>query len=330
MKVRYHSISLYRIIAAICILQFHIFFLVHNYDIPFEMLLSKGVQGLTALSGFLYARKNIVDSKEFIRNNIKKLLIPIFVCFFFVSSMYVIYSLINHTSFVDCYFSIRPFNNATIFSFANLYYIAYIVICYLLTPLLKKNKRTKIIICILSFTIEIAIAFVFKAAIILSTYIIGYLVGEKYFDVYVNKNYKQKVSHILVWSIIIVASILIYSLVIKNSFTSYFLVHLFSLIDISCSSIFGVASFFLFILLFSFLNNSKNYKLLAFTDKYSYYIYILNQAFISGVINIGALKINMFFIYVLIYLITLLSAYICYVINNLIEKHDAFRLFRLN
>ena len=59
---RFNNISLYRLIATLCILQFHIFYILFARAIPYEMLLSKGVQGLTALSGFLYSQKLITDN----------------------------------------------------------------------------------------------------------------------------------------------------------------------------------------------------------------------------------------------------------------------------
>lgn len=330
MKVRYHSLSVYRIIATICILQFHIFFLIHNYDIPYEMLLSKGVQGLTALSGFLYASKKIKDDKEFIKNNFKKLLIPVLICFITLSSFYFVYSLINRISFIECYFSYRPFNNAKIFSFANLYYIAYIGICYLLTPLLKKNKNIKILITIFTILIELAISYFFGAAIILSTYLIGYLVGEKYFDTYVNNKYKEKIPHIIIWTLVIVISIFLYSLVIRNNETNYYIKHLLSMTDIICSTLFGVATFFLFISLFAFINNSKTYKFFLFTDKYCYFVYILNQVFMSGVSNVSLISNNMFIKYLLIYSVTILVSYFAYYINQTIEKGKFPFIVKLN
>ena len=54
MERRLNNLSIYRIIATICVLQFHIFYIIYDRSIPYEMLLSKGVQGLPALSGFLY------------------------------------------------------------------------------------------------------------------------------------------------------------------------------------------------------------------------------------------------------------------------------------
>ncbi|MGM9873451.1 MAG: acyltransferase family protein [Bacilli bacterium] len=330
MKTRYHSLSVYRLIATICILQFHIFFLVHNYDIPYEMLLSKGVQGLTALSGFLYARKVITNNKEFIKTNFKKLIIPVLVCFSLISFYYIIYSLFNNISFIDCFISFRPFNNVKIFSFANLYYIAYIGICYLITPLLKKNKKVKIIVSSLVFFLDIVLSYFTSIAIIVSCYIVGYLVGEKYFDTYVNKDYKKKIPHIVIWSILIIVSLGVYALTIRAANENFFLDQLLSIADIVASTTFGTATFFLFILLFAFLNNTKNYKFLMFSDKLCYYIYILNQVFMSGAANISLLSDNYFIKYVLIYVITIAVSYLCYLINKKVEKGKYLRLFKLN
>ena len=81
MKKRLNNLSIYRLVATILVLQFHLFFILYSRAIPYEMLLSKGVQGLTALSGFLYSQKIIKDNKKFILTNLKKILVPALVCF---------------------------------------------------------------------------------------------------------------------------------------------------------------------------------------------------------------------------------------------------------
>ena len=65
MKNKYWNLSLYRLLAIICAIQFHIFFILYSRDIPFETLLSAGVIGLTCLSGFLHSQKKIEDIKSF-------------------------------------------------------------------------------------------------------------------------------------------------------------------------------------------------------------------------------------------------------------------------
>ena len=76
MKRRFHNLSIYRIIATILVIQFHIFFLFNTYQLHGEYLFSKLVQGLTALSGFLYSQKLIKDIKSFYLGNLKKIAIP--------------------------------------------------------------------------------------------------------------------------------------------------------------------------------------------------------------------------------------------------------------
>ena len=55
MAKRFNNLSIYRIVAALAVLVFHIFYIMIPRAIPYETLLSKFVQGLTALSGFLYS-----------------------------------------------------------------------------------------------------------------------------------------------------------------------------------------------------------------------------------------------------------------------------------
>ena len=89
MKKRFTNLSIYRLIATICVLQFHIFFILYARAIPYETLLSKGVQGLTCLSGFLYSQKVITDNKKFILENFKKVIFPALVVFGIMKNFYV-------------------------------------------------------------------------------------------------------------------------------------------------------------------------------------------------------------------------------------------------
>ena len=60
-----------------------------------EYLFSKLVQGLTALSGFLYSQKLIKDVKSFYLGNLKKIAIPALLVLGFMAIWNVVYMFVN-------------------------------------------------------------------------------------------------------------------------------------------------------------------------------------------------------------------------------------------
>ena len=182
-KQKFYNLSLYRLIATICVLQFHIFFILYNRAIPFETLLSKGVQGLTAMSGFLYSQKIIKDCKGFYLKSLKKLLIPALVCVSIMALWNLVYMLIaKNYDYISLFFGHRVWNDGLLFQPANFYYLAYIFGCYLITPLLQKGKTIKIITISTLLIAEIILAFFLGQPIIIIPYLIGYLIGEWRFN----------------------------------------------------------------------------------------------------------------------------------------------------
>ena len=141
-KKRFDNLSIYRLIATICVLQYHVFFILYARDIPYETMLSKGVQGLTALSGFLYSQKAITDLKKFYLGNLKKIIIPAAVCFLFMAIWNLVAMFIMRDyNYIGLFFGHRAFNDGLLFQPANYYYLGYIFIAYLITPILQRQDK---------------------------------------------------------------------------------------------------------------------------------------------------------------------------------------------
>ena len=308
MTKRYNSLAIYRIIAALAIIQFHIFFITYERDIPFEMLLSKGVQGLTALSGFLYAGKRIDNGAKFVIGATKKLLIPALVCLALMAiwNLGYFFSTGCSVNYFSLFIDSRAYNDAFLIQPGNYYYIIYIFVCYAITPLLK-NKRYRRGIIIAAVLGELILSFAFGISIIVIPYLVGYILGEFSFEKYTDTKYRIK--PLLLWLAIFAAAFALYSAVVLNTFgNAWILAKLHKLLLNLTSSAVGTASFFLFISLFKGLNRFGEPKLLLYTDRLGLVIFLMNQAFMCGGMDVCAYFDSIALDTALVYLFTLGSA----------------------
>ena len=320
-KRRLNNISIYRIIATICVLQFHVFYILYARAIPYEMLLSKGVQGLTAISGFLYSQKFISEPKKFYKNNLIKLIIPAVICILFMLVWDFGFMIANNNFDYMVFFTNRAFGDRLISQADNYYYLAYILGCYLITPLLQRKDFWKYFTIGVVFTAELSVGFFFGNAIIASTYIIGYLIGEKAFKTYTDTDTKYSFGSLATWIVILLASVGLYILANEVKFGDiYVITRLQDVLKNITSMSVGVSSFFLFALIFRFTNKYRGSKLLIYTDKLSFIIYLLNQAFMCGGMNVTLWVEPMWVKTILIYIFTIASSILLEFITSLINK----------
>ena len=287
MMKRYNNLSVYRIIATLCVLLFHVFFILLGREIDYESLLSKGVQGLTALSGFLYSQKAITDIKGFYLKNLKKLLIPAGICLLIMIIWnFVAMFVTNNFNYFDLFVGSRVADGGFLIQFGNFYYIAYIAICYALTPLLQRKDTTPYILLGVAILVEGIICLFFGTAFIVTFYIAAYLIGRQSFSDYAETNEKWKISKFLIWLSITIISFFGFFLAItyKDNLHKY----LFFLLTNIPSSALGFASFFLLILPLRFLNRLKM-PFLKTIDGICYPLYLMNQTFMCGAMNVTVL-----------------------------------------
>lgn len=316
---RYYSLSLYRLIATILVLQFHIFFICYPIDITNTIYLSKFLLGLTALSGFLFSIRKITSIKDFYLTRIKRLLIPAIIALILMVIWNLLFMLITHHSdFISTFVGYRAYNHGLLIEPGNFYYIPYILFCYLITPLLDKKWWISLIIFVLVIGIETTFIIKVEPTYIATSYLIGYFVGKKFFNVYVDKYQIKDLLHLLIWAIIFVGSILLthYMLVgvIRIKGSLHYIIRGFSLM------VFGVSTLFIFLLLSKFINRLQKIKFLEFTDKLTYEIFLLNQTFMCGAMNVTMYTHNIYSQTVLVYLFTIVFALLIYLLAKLVNK----------
>ena len=320
-RQKFYNLSLYRLIATICVLQFHVFFILYNRAIPFETLLSKGVQGLTAMSGFLYSQKLIKDCKSFYLKSLKKLLIPAAVCLTIMALWNLVYMLITRNyDYISLFFGHRIYNNGLLFQPANFYYLAYIFGCYLITPLLQKSKNVKIITVASLSVAELLVAFFFGPPIIIIPYLIGYLIGEKRFEYYASTEKKAPID-LLIGSLATALALGLYIVgVLALSSENTWIQKLISLELNFTAAIFGVGTFLILAILFKFMNRIKRIYTLEFTDKICLFIYLLNQTFMCGAMNVAVWVDSIVSKTILVYVFTVAFAIGCFFISDALLK----------
>ena len=287
MKKRYYNLSLYRLLAIFLVLQFHIFFICHTPDLGLWTLLSKGMQGLAVLSGFLLSQKVITSVKDYYLSRAKKLLIPMVAVLIVILLWNILYMLITRNyDFPSTFFGYTASNHRFLIEFGNFYYIAYILVCYLIAPLLKKNKWWKYVFLGLALIVEGLTCLFTNPLFIASAFLIGYIVGELSFAKYTSLDSKPGLLRYILWPTLLVGflalSIYLFKLWWWTPEPLKLLVYNFSL------SAFGVSTFFTLVVFTKFLNKFENNPFLDFTDKYTYYVFLFNQTFMCGAMDVSS------------------------------------------
>ena len=322
MKKRFTNLSIYRLIATICVLQFHIFFILYNRAIPYETLLSKGVQGLTCLSGFLYSQKVITDNKKFLLGNAKKIIFPALVVFGLMALWNLIYMFIFQSwNYIGLFFDHRVYNNGLLVQPGNYYYILYIMLCYLVTPILQRNDKWSVLVALGAVLIEFTVGFFFGSSIIACSYIVGYFLGKKLFGQLTNIEEKFSIKWFIIFLLGTLAAAGIYVvLVIYPISGNYFLVHLDSLCKNILMTTFGMGTFLVIAHAFRWVNRFPACPFLSFTDKISLNVYLFNQAFMCGAMNMAKYFDQMWIKYVFVYVFTIAFSIAAYYLYQFILK----------
>ena len=322
MKKKFTNLSIYRLIATICVLQFHLFFILYNRAIPYEMLLSKGVQGLTCLSGFLYSQKVITDNKKFLLGNAKKIIFPALVVFALMALWNLVYMFVFQSwNYINLFIDHRAYNGSLLIQPGNYYYILYIMLCYLVTPILQRNDKWSVLVALGAVVIEFAVGFFIGSSIIACSYIVGYFLGKKLFGQLTNVEEKFSWKWFSIFVLGTASVTGLYVLLINKPFGgNYFLDNLYNLCKNILLTSFGIGTFFVIAHAFRWVNKLPPSKFLSFTDKISLNVYLFNQAFMCGAMNMARLFDEMWLKYIFVYVFTIAFSILAYYIYQFILK----------
>ena len=322
MKKRYNNLSLYRIVATILVLQFHIFFICYPIDTGNLIFLSKFLQGLTALSGFLFSQRLITDVKEFYLSRGKRILIPAIAVIGVVLLWNLLFMLITSTYDAKIIFtSGRAFNGSLLIQPGNYYFLAYILVCYLITPILQRKDFWSVLVVIIGFAIETIVGKWMEPLYIVTCYAAGYYVGVFAFKHYVDKEYvKSDIIRFVVLAILLGVSIFL-SIYLREHYIFKGINHIVKSFFLS---LFGLTSVFLAMLLFKWMNRFEGFKVFEVTNPLSYYLFLFNQTFMVGATNVASYVNELWAKTLLVYLFVIVFSLAFYFISKnhkqIIEK----------
>lgn len=296
MKKKDYVISAIRFLAMWSIILCHV---AQYYDKAIAWWLNIGVQVFFCISGWLYGNVKIDNSLQWLWNNYLKISIdalifliitlPVYMCFDRGLSVLEIVEALLFYSFPSGY--------------AHLWFLPYILFCYLLTPLLQaiwteweKLKRSQDVIILVIITligVQVIVplfASYFKAPWI-SCFIVSYFLRK----LRVAGNVCGGVFERCICLLGIGLSIL--RLVTELCPDMIVIPEHFYVLFVNYSKMFlGVTLFLLLQKVFRHIPLEKMYVVLDISDKYSYDVYIVHQFFILGSCSIlsmpyfGALK----------------------------------------
>jgi len=270
-----YSISVIRLLACIMIVSCHI---LQYYGNEIAWWLNVGVQIFLLISAFLYGQKEISNPFLFYKKNFIKILADYYLFLLFVIPIYLYFTDISITTKI--WFKLI-FGLKALPGIGHLWYISTILFCYLLIPFLfylikQKYKYIYFVFLLLIIQALCSLHLIPFTGAWINCFIIGYLFGNLY------KNFGKSILIKLLNFFLPIALIfnitkiyLKYFININNKTISLFYqyAHVFL----------AMALFFILLMLFQKLNfNSFQKKLLNFTDKITYDVYITHSIFILG------------------------------------------------
>ncbi len=313
-----YSISLIRFLSLLSIITCHI---LQGLNLEAAFWFNVGVQIFLFMSGFLYGQKEIVDPNKWFIKQFKKIyisylilvIIIIFIDYVFFDIQYSKTTIVVNILGIQGFSSIIP-------TISHTWFVSYILLCYFITPVLQsfKFESIKNKDFIFTFLVILGFTFIFEYLKITSfnsawifTYILGYIYAKRFIN-------KTKLFFIL----LTIATLI---LLIPRVIIQYNLVDI-NIPQVLINNLYYFQTYshaflgaWLFTILFWIFNkiNIKSNRLLEFSDKYSYQIYLVHQIFI--LFHMSLLNLTPYLV------INICLILICSILSGIIlKKIDAF------
>lgn len=272
------SIQLVRIIATVLILLCHLVQEFGNTTIAMTgQFFNVGVQIFLFLSGYLYGKKNINDSKKWILSRLKKVIIPVYIFMIILFIIHFAMGSMNWKSLLVYLLNLQYFFGGLLGA-GHLWFISVIFICYFITIFLSKQKNSKrvlIISLIVIITASISSKFNHKFSMLLF-YIATYLIGYSY------RRYENSIN-LRVRTVLIISLLsIILRLACRYLFDG---TPFYDCIIVSLTQTILAISIFLAIKCLTKKFIITESKLINFLDDFSFYIYITHYMFMVGPIR---------------------------------------------
>ena len=298
------TISFIRIISMLMILFCHIFRVIEGMQF-FNQLLSCGVFTFLYISGYLYGKSNNIFTSNWLFNRFKNILIPLMLW----GIIYIFLNLllgIKNDYITICLNSLGlSLFTKSIPGYGHLYFITIILICYCLTPLLKKFQNTNLIniviflfIFILMEILLIKWSLIFRAIIYIAVYIIAFYASKKENIINKKKNY------ILLFFFTLL--LMIFRFIVKKYYLLDNIYYDYTLVYVAQLSL-GIFVFYTLKYLYFYIDNIC--KGVIFIDQYCYEIYIIHFYFIIAPISLITVTNNIIINLILTLFVIFIGAY---------------------
>lgn len=324
------AVSYARLLAMIMILLCHY---CQFFDLELAWWFNVGVQVFFIISGFLYGQKNIEDPVAFLQRRFWKIMIPFWIYLMGVTACLIVFDkeAVSVNSIIGALSGAKPYSGVE-----HLWFIPYIMFCYLITPLLDSLKtRIKkqdsffrcLWVVILIPAAELfyrMYGFYFRPSRV-ACYVVGYIYAIQIIDWEKDKRKQTIASYALIVIALIMNAIRVYYKYYYPSKLVGTALSLFDLFEQYSHVSLGLA---IFVGCLELFKDVKYNAVLELSDKYSFYIYIVHHIFINSKYSVFVWTSNIFFATMISIVLIALSGTGLYYITTKFEKINTYNFFR--
>jgi len=324
--VKNYSISLIRLLSMVMIISCHILQGIGN---SWAFWVNVGVQIFLILSGYLYGSKNIDNAFLFYKKQFKKILIPyvILVNIVFIIELIFLNKSYSFSLMLGSLFGFGGVNgNSSLLT--HTWFITYILICYLLIPVLQRifnandfGENMKRFVCIILFIQALEF---FNGVNITTCWINTFIFGYVYKRCCIDEKKKTCMKIVMLFVFLLlfpVAVLLQEKLLLLPDILSVYSRYIINYGHM----ILGIILFLGMFEIFEKIHLKENF-IFNFSDKYSYYIYLVHQIFILN--SFSLLYVTDYFIFniFIILVLTIVSSIVLKFLSDYIFKFLEFLL----
>lgn len=305
-------VSISRVLAMLMIVACHI---LQAYDNNWAYVFNDGVQMFFLLSGFLYGRKDDIKYRNFLLSRLKKVYFPYLIYFAITVLCLTLFSKvqISWNQIVVYVLNLQGFVGKPIEGLNHLWFLSVLMLCYVLTPVIKKLLRKKFWVTVLGLLIIAIVEYLLlqkKYALFtwVALYVLGIIIGEK------EIKYAKWVGLLSVCATVLIFSALSGIDALNQSAYSHISVWLHVSLSLS------ILTIFYFVLTKLLTDQCKVPRIFGWLDKYSYEIYLVYHLFILGSCSMLFVFNNKLISIVLVIVCTMVSAVLIKLLSKILIK----------
>lgn len=285
---RLGNLSCVRAVATALIVACHIF---QGLDLEIAFWLNIGVQIFFILSGYLYGKKEIKCPGEFYKKQFLKIMMPYWIVCVVMLAIEAVRTGLGHYNIFNLLGTLLGFGYWTgaINGLSHTWFISYILLCYLITPLLRHlvNKKSvaRNFITLALLTIILQLFASFGVLNIDVSYVMLYIFGFVFSNIEGGLSYAKTLAAFTGLAAVVLAPRIMVQYFAQPTLTGwldYFHISVGQFVHYSHALI-GIA---LFLALKQLFAKVKCNKFLALSDRYSYLIYLVHQIFILNMYSL--------------------------------------------